>query len=218
MSLGSWRTLSFIAAESAMLALLITLASFALRGSLSSEAIEGFGAWETAAVIFTCFFIYWAMQTLRRNQAAFWVLALLVILAQGPAIWAHNALEWSQFFGMEVTGESVRSLTRDTFWFLASLVGLMTLYRTMGLRRLDRLLLTRQLATSDRNALLLNEGIVLIGLMLCATILAFLMVLAASSLGSHQGMLSLPPWTVMTVGGNAAILFVCALFIWLTRR
>ena len=217
MSLGSGRTLSFAAAESVLLLGLLTLAALVLKGSLSGEAVTGFGGWETTGVIFGCFAVYWAMQVIGRNQAGFWVMALLVVLAQGPAIWTHNALEWPQFFGLETDSENVRSLVRDTLWFLVSLVGLMSLYRTMGLRRLDDLLLARQVSADDRNGVMFGEGLVLVGLMICGAIIAFLMVLTSSSLGRNQGILVLSPWSVMTVGASAAVLFVFALFVWLTR-
>ena len=218
MSLGNWRTLSFVAAESVLLLSLLTLAVLVLRSSVTNEAILEMGFWKNAAVIFVCFVVYWAIQTLGRNLAAFWLMTVLVILAQGLAIWPHNAIEWSGFFGVEVSGAEGRSLFKDTILLLVSLVGLVALNRIIGLRRLDGLLITRQVGTRDRNSILLNEGIVLAGLIVCGAILAFLMVLTASSLGKHQNVLSLSPWFVMTVGGSAAVLFVSSILVWLTRR
>ncbi len=218
MSLGNWRNLSFVAVESVLLLGLLTLAVLVFRSTITNEAILEMGFWKNSGVIFVCFAAYWAMQMLGRNLAAFWCIATLVILAQGLAIWPHNALEWSQFFGVEVSGAEGRSLFRDTILLLVSLVGLMALNRVIGLRRLDGLLITRQVGTRDRNSILMNEGLVLVGLIVCGAILAFLMVLTASSLGQHQNVLSLSPWSVMTVGGSAAVLFVSSLLVWLTRR
>ena len=218
MSIGNWRTLSFVAAESALLLSLLTLALLVFRNSITNEAILEMGFWKNVAVIFVCFAVYWAMQTLGRNLSAFWLIATLVILAQGLAIWPHNALEWSQFFGVEVSGAEGRSLIKDTILLLVSLMGLMALNRIIGLRRLDGLLITRQVGNIDRNGILLNEGLVLAGLIICGAILAFLMVLTASSLGQHQNVLSISPWSVMTVGGSAAVLFVSSILVWLTRR
>ena len=118
MNLGIWRTLSFVAAESVLLLSLLTLALLVFRSSITNEAILEMGIWKNVAVIFVCFAVYWAMQTLRRNLAAFWLIATLVILAQGLAIWPHNALEWSQFFGVEVSGAEGRSLFKDTILLL----------------------------------------------------------------------------------------------------
>ena len=218
MSLGNWRTISFVAAESVLLLGLLALATLVFRGSISVERIHEVGLWELTGAIFVCSGIYWVMQMLGRNQTAFWLAASLILLAQGFAVWAHNALEWSQFFGIEPVGESSRSLVWDTILFVVSLVGLMTLYRTIGLRKLDGLLASRQVKVSDRNRVLIREGLTLLGLMACGFLLAFLMVLTASSLGKHQNLLSRSPWSVMTVGGGAAIFFVCSLVIWLTRR
>ena len=170
------------------------------RSAIMSEDMSGLTSWTTIGI------------------DKIGLLILIVVLAQGPAIWTHNALEWTQFFGLETDSENVRSLVQDTIWFLVSLVGLMSLYRTMALRRLDDLLLARQVGADDRNGVMVGEGIVLAGLMICGGILAFLMVLTASSLGRHQGILAHSPWSVMTVGGSAAVLFVCALFVWLKRR
>ena len=218
MSLGNRRTLSFFAAESILLLCLLTLATLVFRGSIANERIRELGSWEITATIFACCTIYWTMQMLGRSQPAFWLMALLVFLAQVLAIWTHNALEWSQFFGIETGGESVRSLPQDTTIFLVSLVGLLTLYRTIGLRRLDGLLISRQVKESDRNRILLNEGLVLIGLMGSGILLAFLMVLIASSIGEHQNLLARSPFSVLTVGGSAALLLGCSLIFWLTRR
>ena len=218
MRLGNWRNHSFVAAESVLLLGLLALAMLVFRSSITSEAILEMGFWENAGVIFACFALYWATQTLGRNLTAFWFMATLVILAQGLAIWQHNALEWSQFFGVEVNGAEGRSLFKDTILLLVSLVGLMALNRIIGLRRLDGLLITRMVGTRDRNSILMNEGLVLAGLIVCGAILAFLMVLIASSLGKHQDVLSLSPWSVMAVGGSAAVLFVSSLLVWLTRR
>ena len=218
MSMGNRRTLSFVAAESVLLLSLLTLALLVFRSSVTNEAILGMGFWKNVGVTFACLAVYWAMQMLGRNLAAFWLVAALVILAQGLAIWPHNALEWSQFFGVEVSGAEERSLLKDTILLLVSLVGLMALNRIIGLRRLDGLLITRQVGSRDRNSILLNEGLVLAGLIVCGAILAFLMVLTASSLGQHQNVLSLSPWSVMTVGGSAAVLFVSSILVWLTRR
>ena len=218
MSMGNWRTPSFVAAESILLLSLLTLALLVFRNSITNEAILEMGFWKNVAAIFVCFAVYWAMQTLGRNLSAFWLIATLVILAQGLAIWPHNALEWSQFFGVEVSGAEGRSLIKDTILLLVSLMGLMALNRIIGLRRLDGLLIVRQVGTIDRNSILLNEGLVLAGLIVCGAILAFLMVLTASSLGQHQNVLSISPWSVMTVGGSAAVLFVSSILVWLTRR
>ncbi len=218
MSIGSRRVIYFVAGESALLVFLLTLAALVLRGSITSEEVSRFGGWWTAAALFACFAVYWAMQTLGRSQAPFWLMAIGVVLAQGLAIWGHNALEWSQFFGMEADGESARSLIRDTFLFLVSLVGLMVLHRIIGLRRLDGLLLIRRVGVADRNRILFSEGLVLVGLMTGGALLALLLVLIASTLGSHQDVLSLSPWSIATVGGSAAVLFVSAIFVWLTRR
>ncbi len=218
MNLGNWRTLSFVSAESVLLLSLLSLAVLVFRNSTTSELILAMGFWKTTAVIFACVAVYWTLQILGRNIAAFWLIATLVILAQCLAIWSHNALEWGQFIGVEVNDAEGRSLIQDTILLLGSLVGLMALNRIIGLRRLDGLLITRQVGTMDRNGILLSEGLVLAGLIVSGAILAFFMVLTASSLGKHQNVLSLSPWSVMTVGGSAVVLFVSSLFVWLTRR
>ena len=218
MSPGNLRSISLAAAESILLLGLLALSALVLRGSIAADRVSNLGPWELTAALLACIAIYWTMQTLGRNQTAFWFAALLVFLAQGPAIWTHNALEWSQFFGIEAVGGSGRSVVRDTILFLVSLVGLITLYRTIGLRKLDSLLLSRQVKASDRNKILLNETLTLLGLMTCGILLAFFIVLTASSLAKHQNLVSLTPWSVITVGGGGAILLVSSLIVWLTRR
>ena len=218
MNLANWRTISFVAAELVLLLGLFALAALVLKGSISAERIREVGPWELTGAILVCSAIYWVIQMLGHNQTAFWLAASLVFLAQGLAIWPHNALEWTQFFGIDSVGEIDRSLVRDTILFLISLVGLITLYRTIGLRKLDGLLLSRQVSASERNKILVNEGLMLLGLMACGILLALIIVLIASSVGKHQDLLSRSPWAVMIVGGGAAVLFVSSLTAWFARR
>ena len=218
MSLGNWRTLSFVAAESVLLLSLLTLALLVFRSSITNEAILEMGFWKNAAVMFACFAVYWAVQTLGRNLAAFWLIATLVILAQGLAIWPHNALEWTQFFGVEVNSAEGRSLLKDTILLLVSLVGLMALNRIIGLRRLDGLLITRQVGTRDRNSILMNEGLVLVGLIVCGAN-------SCISHGAHRVVTGQTSECVVSFTvvrddcrRSAAILFVSSLLVWLTKR
>ena len=218
MNLVNRRFFYFAAAESILLLALLVLASIVIKDSTPVLEFRPISSWEIAFIIFICGAVYWTFHFLGHSQTGFWIMASIIILGHAFPILAHNALEWSQFFGIETIAEGDRSLVRDTTLFLFSLVLLISLHRIMGLRTLDNQLLLRKVQTMDRNRIVLNEGIILTGLIATGIVLALVMVWTASALGKNQDLLDGSPWSVMVVGGGAALVFVGSLVFWLTRR
>ena len=77
-------------------------------------------------------------------------MAMLVVLPQGMAILSHNLIEWHRFLAIDLGVGDDRSALGDAALFLASLVGSVALYRTIGLRHLDRHMLSRGIDRAGR--------------------------------------------------------------------
>ena len=135
-----------------------------------------------------------------------------------PLIWGHNQLELYRFFGLDASLEAVNSQLLDATLFLTSLVGLVALYRVIGLRKLDRQLSSQKIEYSDRNRIMLCEALMLLGLIAAGLLLAFLIVLVATVLARSDALLAWSPWTVLTLGGGATLLFALTLVLWFRTR
>ena len=66
---------------------------------------------------------------------SFWLLTLAVLLPQGPAVLAHNRLDWASFWRGPSSSPELSQITVGAL-FLLSLVLLVTLHRIAELRRL----------------------------------------------------------------------------------
>ena len=219
------------AAESLLLAGLLLLSAYGLWGFLSTEAVQqyawaealserfpGYASRELALAVPLCVAAYWGLHALGVNSLAFWLMALLIILPQGPAIWAHNQIEWFNFFGVEAGLEAADPQLRQATLFLASLVGLVALYRAIGLRRLDQQLASQNADDGDRRHIVLFEALMLVGVIAAGLSLAFLMVLAASALSRLDPLLDWSPWGVLSTGAAATVLLLLTLVLWFRSR
>ena len=221
----------FFAAESLLLAGLLFLSAFVFRTTLSSDGlpestwIEALAARlpEDASVelvlgALLCIALYWTLHLLGLPRLAFWPIALLVMLSYGPAIWGHNQLELYRLFGLNASLGTVDTQIPDATLFLASLVGLVALYRVIGLRELNQQLSSQKTEDSDRNGIMLCETLLLLGLIGAALLLTSLIVLVATALARSDALLTSPPWTVLTVGGGAVLLLTLTLALWFRTR
>ena len=231
MILPDHRRLIHIAAETALVVGLVLLCAFVLRSSFpvdppeelsglqpASDLLPVYGKRELSAVVSIVVAAYWTLQVLRRNHLAFWLLATAAILSYAQAIWTHNHIDWYQFFGINPVVDTSRSQMWDTALFLMCLTGLLALNHTTRLRRLDNSLTRRGVSVADRYRVVLNETLLVFGLLGVAAVLALLIVTAASLLGRPGLLPTESTWIVMIVGGSAAFLFVCALVLWFRAR
>ena len=220
-----------VAAESLLLVGLLCLSAYVLWAFLSlegapqpgwaealAEKLPQYVSRELVLTVGLCGALYWALQVLGRNNFSFWLIALLVVLPQGPAIWAHNQLQWFHLFGIEASLETTHSQIWQAALFLASLVGLVALYRAMGLRRLDRQLKSQRTDDTDRSRIILFEGLMLVAMIAVGLLLAFSMVVVANALGKLDALLKWSPWGVLTVGSGATLLLVMTLVLWFRYR
>lgn len=219
--------MKLIAVESLLLTALLLLSAYVLWAFLSVEGVDqpgwagnlseqfpDYASRELALGVILFGAVYWAIQLAGYNSVAFWYIALIVILPQAPAIGSHSQLQWLPLVGVEAALESTGSQLWQASLFLGSLVGLVTLYRIMGLRRLDRQLRSQGTDEGDRRRVVLAESFMLLGLILTGLLLGFLMVAVANVLGKLDTVLERSPWGILTIGGGATLLLVLALVSW----
>ena len=101
------------AAEAALVLLLMLLAAWQFwewvaapgqPGQPTSGTVAGkmpsIGSSHLIVGLLVSMAVYGLLQVLRRSELALWLLALLVILPQLPAVWSHNRLVWEKFMGV----------------------------------------------------------------------------------------------------------------------
>lgn len=218
-------------AESLLLAGLLLLSALALMDSVAAGGLRAFlqpdliaglipeqVSREVVVAILLSITLYWALHLLGRDHLAFWVMVLLVTLPQGMAIWGHNQIEWHQLFDFKAGVSDARSQLRDTALFLVSLMGLVALYRAISLRRLDRQMSAQGIEAADRSRLVLNEGVMLLGLIVAGLLSALGMILVSSVLGGFDVLPEESSWSILAVGGGASLLLALTLVLWYRVR
>ncbi len=152
--------------------------------------------------------VYGLLQVLRRSELALWLLALLVILPQLPAVWSHNRLVWEKFMGVDTPMGMGHSPFMAGLLFLLTLVGLLVLHRVIALRKLGRLLVARRVGDAERETILTNEAATMGGVVSVALAASVLLVLGGTVLGRAEWLTNAVPWTVVTIGGGASLLLL----------
>ena len=221
----------FAVAESLLLAGLLLLAALVLLESVAAGGLSAFlqpdviagyiperFSRELALAVCLAIALYWTLHLLGLGHVAFWLMALLVILPQGMAIWSHNQIEWHQLFSFKPGVGSERDALMDTGLFLASLVGLAALYRAIGLRQLNRRLLQQGIEEADRYRISLHEGTMLVALVSAALLLTFPVMALSNVLSRFGGSLEQSSWVVLTTGGGATALLVLTIALWFRGR
>ena len=151
---------------------------------------------------------YGLLQVFGKSSLALWAVAVLVLLPQGPGIWAHNKLGWEKFMGMETPVGDGNPLLVAGGLFLISLLGLVVLHRVIAMRRLGRLLERRRVDGVERDGILRSEGLVLGGILGVSVLLSVLLVVGGSGLSRAEWLTSAVPWTMVTIGGGASLLLI----------
>ncbi len=218
-------------AESLLLAGLLLLSAIVLWGSVFPEDMARFTWPESTAGLLTeylpgqlalgvslCLLLYWGLHALGFSQTAFWLMVLLIVLLHMPGIWAHNQLDWFQFFEPGAGTGTDRSQGWDTTWFLVALIGLITLHRLIGLRKLKRQMVLQGIGAPVRDRLVPYEGFLLLGLVVVGLLVTLLMIFFATMLSRFDALLDWSPWAVVTVGGAATLLLAFALVLWFRGR
>ena len=225
----------FIAVESLLLGCLLSLAGYVFwessgrdpgLGTLWSEQLEALGPGTlgtfppmvvVTAVCCLPIIFYWLLQWLRMTTLSFWMVTLAALLLQGPAVLAHNQLDWVSFWGGSSSSPELSQITVGAL-FLLSLVLLVTLQRVAELRRLRGELRTLSLESGEQGNVLANEILALVGLVGFSLFATAMLLSAASALARMNNLLAHSPWTVLTIGAAALLMLTGSLHLWLRTR
>ena len=160
---------------------------------------------------------YWLLQWLRMNTLSFWMVTLAALLLQGPAVLAHNQLDWASFWGGPSSSPELSQITVGAL-FLLSLVLLVTLQRVAELRRLRGELRTLRLESGEQGNVLASEVLALVGLVGSSLVVTAVLLSTASALARMNNLLAHSPWTVLTIGAAALLMLTGSLHLWLRTR
>lgn len=225
----------FIAVESLLLGCLLSLAGYVFwrslgatpgLGTIWSDQLEALGTGALgisplmvvlAGIFCLPIVFYWLLQWLRMNIFSFWMVTLAALLLQGPAVLAHNQLDWASFWGGSSSSPELSQVTVGAL-FLLSLVLLVTLQRVTELRRLRGELRTLRLESGEQGKVIASEILALIGLVASSLVLTAMLLSAASALARMDYLLAHSPWTVLTIGAAALVMVTAFLHLWMRTR
>ena len=225
----------FLALESLLLGCLPSLAGYVFWRSggttvgLGMEwrdqlAALGSGLWENPPLVliiagFCCLTVvlYWLLQSLGMTTCSYWMVTLAALLPQGPAVLAHNQLDWASFWRASSTTPELSQITVGAL-FLLTLVLLVALQRVAELRRLRGGLRALRLESGEQGGVIASEMLALAALVGASLAVAATLLLAASALARMDYLLAHSPWTVLTIGAAALAMVTGFLHLWLRTR
>ncbi len=184
----------------------------------ADELVLFFIPWQPVLAVAVGLALYWGLQAFGRDRIAFWSMALAAVLPHAFPAWSHNRIGWHELleFQEELVGD--RSVYWDAALFVVCLVGLVALHRVVGMKGLERRMLSREVERLDQRRVMLHESLMLIGLIVAGLLLAGSMVFVAAVLTRYDGLLDGSSLAIATIGGGAAILLALMLLLWFRGR
>ena len=225
----------FLAVESLLLGCLLSLAAYVFWESMGATMgletlwrdqlqAQGPGTWGIyphmlviAGICCLPIVLYWLLQWLGMTTRSFWIVTLAVLLLQGPAVLAHNQLDWASFLRGPSSSPELSQMTVGAL-FLLSLILLVTLHRIAELRRLERRLRALHLESGEKGKVIAGEILVLLGLVGFSLFVTAVLLSAAAGLARINNLLDRSPWTVLTIGAAALLMMTGFLHLWMRTR
>ncbi len=224
----------FLAVESLLLGCLLSLAGYVFSkslgatqglGTLWNDQLEALGPAALgisslvviAGICCLPIIFYWLLQWLRMTTLSFWMVTLAALLLQGPAVLAHNQLDWASFWRGPSSSPELSQITVGAL-FLLSLVLLVTLQRVAELRRMRGELRTLRLESGEQGKVIASEILALVGLVASSLVVTAMLLSAASALARMDYLLAHSPWTVLTIGAAALVMVTAFLHLWMRTR
>ena len=126
----------FLAVESLLLGCLLSLAGYVFWESSGRDpgldtfwrdqvGALGPGALGTSPLVVIAgicclpIIFYWLLQWLRMTTLSFWMVTLAALLLQGPAVLAHNQLDWASFWGGPSSSPELSRITVGALFLLS---------------------------------------------------------------------------------------------------
>ena len=225
----------FLVVESLLLAALLSLAAYVFweslgatlgldtlwRGQLETQESGTWGISPLMVLIagICCIpiILYWLLQCMGMATRSFWMVTLAVLLLHGPAVLAHNQLDWASFWRGPSSSPELSQMTVGVL-FLLSLVLLVTLQRVAELRRLRGRLNGLGLESGEQGRFIASEILALVGLVASSIFVTAVLVTVAATLTRLDDLLVHSPWTVLTIGAAALLMVTAFLHLWLRTR
>ena len=224
----------FLAVESLLLGFLLSLAGYVFwqslgatmgldtlwRDQLEAQVPGTRGISPLVVIAGVCclpIILYWLLQWLGMTTRSFWLVTLTVLLLQGPAVLAHNQLDWASFWRGPSSSPELSQMTVGAL-FLLSLVLLVTLHRVAELRRLRGRLGAMRLESGEQGNVIASEILALVGLVGLSLFVTAMLLSAAAALARMNNLLAHSPWTVLTIGAAALLMLTGSLHLWLRTR
>ena len=225
----------FIVVESFLLGCLFLIAAYVFRQSFPTipgvamllEAAPGLqgssplGVSPFVAVIagicILPIILYWVLQWMGKTERSFWMVTLLSLGLQFPAVLAHNQLDWALFWRAVKASPEMSQITIGSL-FLVSLALLLALQRAAELRRLNGRLANLRLERGEQGQIIVSEVVVLAGLIGSTLVVTSALMLAAAGFARMGNLLGQSHWTVLAVGAAALFIIVAFLHFWLRMR
>lgn len=221
----------FVVAESLALSGLLLLAAYVLwdlgfvlyvRVPSWVERADGlflfFIPWQPVLAIALGLALYWGLQALGRDRIAFWSMALVAALPHGIPAWSHSRIGWHELLEFQEELVDDRSVYGDTALFIVCLVGLVALHRIVGMKGLERRMLSRGVESLDKRRIMRYESLLLTALIVASLLLTALIVVLATVLANYDDLLNESPLAIVTLGGSAALLLAFTLLLWFQGR
>ena len=157
---------------------------------------------------------YWGLRLIWRPYVAFWLTTVLGLLAHGPAILAHNRLDWFYLFAGSSPFESGLSTVETTSLFAGALALLSLLHRFIAISNRQRSLYEQGVDSSELRALMVNEMSIMIAVATIGLLLTLGFMFLGAAIGDLDTVLDRIPWTVLAVGVTATVVVVILLLVW----
>lgn len=203
----------FVAAESLALSALLLLGFHVLRDA-DLVRVE---PWQPVAAVGAGLAAYWALQTLVGDRIAFWLIAPAVAFPHIAPAWSHNRIGWHELLRYQEALVAGRSAYWDLALFVGCLVILMALHRFIGIKRVSRQMLLRQVDPQERRLVVRSELLLVIALIVAGLLATGATVVVAAVLARNDGLLDGSSLAIATIGGGAAVALVLTLWLWFRR-
>lgn len=158
--------------------------------------------------------LYWTLQIRGSRRVSFWLVVVLSLGPQLPAVLAYNRVDWLSFWKYPMFTTDIPQPVVGLL-LLVSLLMLATLQRTADLRGLSTRLEKLGLDSRDHGLLVKGEALALAAMAGAALGITGILMAMGMFLSGLGGSLERFPWMVVCVGAATLMLLAAAMALWL---
>ena len=157
--------------------------------------------------------LYWTLQFRGSRRVSFWLVAVLSLGPQLPAVLAYNRVDWLSFWKYPMFTTDIPQPIVGLL-LLVSLLALATLQRTSDLRGLSTRHHKLGLDSEDHALLVKSEALVLAAIVGAALGITGILMAMGMMLSGLGGSLETFPWMVVCVGALTLMLLAAIIALW----